>query len=242
MKKLIKITIVVVSTLILSSCSDDYCIQEEGAIVTKSLTLATFNKLETRISGKINISQGNEQSIKVTGFQNIIDNLSTDIINKTMIIDLKGCFNYDNLEINIVVPKIYNIISTGSNDININDFINQEDLSLLITGSGDITVEDFKNLETLTSEITGSGDIVFNNTQLSIVKKASIKSTGSGDYRAFFISANDYFVSSSGSGNCEVNAKNNLDINLTGSGNIYYKGKPKLILKIGGTGSIQDAN
>ena len=242
MKDLIKVTIVAVSMLILSSCSNDDCIQVEGAIVTKSLTLATFDKLETRISGKINISQGDEQSVTVTGNQSIIDNLSTDIINRTVIIDLMGCFNYDNLEINIVVPKIYDIVSTGSNGININGFVNQKDLSLLITGSGDITIGDFKNLEIITSEITGSGNIIFNNTQSSIVKTATIKSTGSGNYKGFSVLANDYLVSLSGSGNCEVNAKDNLNITLTGSGNVYYKGMPSLSLNITGSGNIENVN
>ena len=80
MKHLIINMIITILMLVFSSCSDYDSIQGEGPKITKSLTLATFDKLETHISSKINISQGEEQSVTVIGNQNIIDNLTREHI------------------------------------------------------------------------------------------------------------------------------------------------------------------
>ena len=85
------------------------------------------------------------------------------------------------------------------------------------------------------SGITGSGDISLSGKTTSL----ECAVTGSGDFKAFNLSAESVEATISGSGDIEVNASKSLEAKVSGSGDIVYKGNPeKENFKTFGSGEI----
>lgn len=268
-KKTVLALIILVTTF--SSCTnEERCISGNGNIVTESFELDNFSKVYSYINAKVIISQGETQSISVTGDSNIINLLKKQVINNRWEIINKNndveCINNYSLEINIVVKDLNAVGSAGSGTILVNDFFNQESIDIETVGSSNIELSSFKDTKKITATTIGTGNITFNGTNFSSVtsitskidgsgdvsfgnsvdfsslKNAKITINGSGDYKAFSVKSDNYVVSSNGSGSCEVYAINNLNVAINGSGSVYYKGKPNLNKAINGSGSLIDGN
>jgi len=84
MKTLKKITALLILISIISSCNNNNCIDGEGSIVTKTLALDDFNKVNASISSNITISQGETQEVKIIGHSNIINELNTSVSNNNL--------------------------------------------------------------------------------------------------------------------------------------------------------------
>ena len=51
-----------------------------GPIVTQDLSIADFTGVSLGFSGDVYLRQGNKQSVRVEGQQNLIDHLNTDVV------------------------------------------------------------------------------------------------------------------------------------------------------------------
>ncbi len=269
MKSIKKIALaLIVVVLTFSSCTKEDCIKGNGEIITESFKLEEFSKVYSYIDAKINISQGDTQSVSVKGDSNIIKLLKRQIIDNSWVINRGNdeCVKDYKLEITIIVKDLGAVGSAGSGTIEVNDFINQESLEIESLGSANIALKSFKDTKTviattigsgniifkganfssvanITSKIGGSGDIIFDDSvDFSSLKTAEIKINGSGNYKGFFAKSEGYVVKSNGSGNCEIHVINDLDVAINGSGDVSYKGNPEVTKAINGSGELIRVN
>jgi hypothetical protein len=219
------------------------CIDGKGSITTRTLSLSNFEGIDFAIAGDVIFSQGNDQQVVATGHPNIINDLKKKIVSGNIwVIEFEEeCYDKYELTIHITVPNIDDISLSGSGTIIVNDFIDQNNLSLDISGSGDIDINSFNGSEKLTVNISGSGSVSGHEEFLDL-NILNINFSGSGNYYGYPIKTNDCDIKISGSGNCYVNVSDNLDINISGSGSIYYKGNPTININNSGSGSIINAN
>lgn len=274
-KKLI-LALVVTIGLGLNSCSSDgnsngidgnnCTVIGEGNIVTQTLSLSNFSGINVSIPGNVNITQGTTQNVEVIGQANIIAALSTSVTNNFWSIGFEGncSYNYNELTINITVPNINQIESSGTSDIIVNDFNNQSnELMLDLTGTGTFNLNSFEGitsidyvssgnvntsmnksistLNTMNVDISGTGDLSINETGI-ILDNLNVRLIGNGDYKGFKIVTEDCTVTTTGTGNAEVFANNTLNVTISGTGNVSYKGTPTITQNITGTGQLIDAN
>ena len=229
-------------TTTLTSCKKD-CIKSYGNEITKELKVNSLDKIANRMAADIIITEGTTQKIVVTGPENIIKNLTNDVIDGEYQIALKPgiflCADYD-LIFNITIPKIKEVIISGAGDITINDFNQTDDFKGLISGAGSIELNKFDNVESMNLKISGSGKIIA--LQAFTIKDLTAKISGSGSIKGYLLESENSTVVLSGAGSCYVNAQKTLDAKLSGSGNIFYKGNPSITSKITGAGSIKNKN
>ena len=235
-------SLIIFISLFLASCEDTSCINGSGGIITRTLTMPAFTGIDMAIAADVFILQGATQIVEVTGHTNVIERLDTDVSNGVWDIEFsKDCYkNYD-LSIVITVPNINKVFISGSGDVELNNFINQNDLELDISGSGDITLNEFEGCENLEVNISGSGK-VFGNSDLTALKRIDINISGSGTYNAYPIRTDDCNINIPGSGNCYIYVRSMLNVNISGSGNVYYKGNPTVTTNISGSGNVIDSN
>lgn len=231
-------------TILLSSCSkNNDCLEGNGNIVTQSLNLDTFSKISNTGSIEVTISQGDTQSISLTGDSNIIEKLITEVTNEELQIELaSGCYTDFNLDMDIVVTDFTKLSSTGSGNIIVNPFTNQETLSIKTTGSSSIKINSFVDTHTLDAEITGSGSIILKGDNFFSLENTEVSVSGSGRFLGFDVPSQNYNVNVSGSGKCEVYATNTLNIDVSGSGKVYYIGNPIITQSISGSGDVVNKN
>ena len=229
------------SVLLCTDCAKDSCLHGSGPIVSKSLNIGDFNGFDLRGSFNVTLEKGMEQRVIASGQENIIDQLSLKINNGKWTIALNdGCYIDYQLTIKIYSPSIEEFGTSGTGNIQLlNRLDSIVNLSVFNSGSGHIfcndslLIDDFLNIA-----LSGSGNIALKgktNTQ-------NINLSGSGNYYAFGLISEDCIISLPGSGNCEINAINNLDAFIGGSGNIYYTGNPVISSTITGSGGIINSN
>ncbi len=209
-------------------------IKGEGPIVKKSLQLDQFTGLTLAVSGNVYLRQGSQQSVEVESHQNLIDNVVTTVENGVWKIRFeKSVRSYDKFNVYITIPTLKKAAVSGSGDIiGETPFKNLGDLSLAISGSGDIAMD--VESPNVSASISGSGDIKVSGKGASI--SASI--SGSGDINAGGFSAQTASVAISGSGDCTVNAAEDLKVGISGSGDVSYSGRPRVNSKVSGSGDL----
>ena len=240
------ITLLVIFTLIIGCEKDDAmtsnCIKGEGTVTTQTLSISEFNGVNLAFSSNVTIKKGATQEVKATGHPNIIDKISTQVSNSFWEIYLdNGCYVDYELSIEITVPDINRLEISGSGNINVNSFINQNDLDITLIGSGNMTLNDFEGISTLDITLSGSGNFSANS-DITSLSTVILNNSGSGTYSGFAISSTDFTVNSTGSGNCKITAISTLNATLSGSGDVSNKGTPNITQNITGSGSLIDAN
>ena len=179
------------------SCDDDNCIKGEGILETRTIALASFDKVSLLGVDHLTIKQGDIQEVKVTGYPNIIDQLNTNISNKAWEIRLKdGCYNNADMDIEIAGNSgtkevLFNITGSG-NIVGTNNFTDLESVKLNISGSGDF---DAFSMESLSYEVIISGS---GNANVHPINQLTGVITGSGNIN--YLGTPEVNVSITGSG------------------------------------------
>jgi Putative auto-transporter adhesin, head GIN domain len=122
--------------------------------------------------------------------------------------------------------------------------VNNEELLLGVQNNVNIQTPYGLNAEITAPEITrvgiiGAGDFDLTGAAQSILY---IDIIGTGNIRAYNLTVDTCYITTTGVGDCYVRVNNLLNILISGVGHVYYKGNPSIISNITGVGSIVDDN
>lgn len=189
----------------------------EGNTGTIALSLPAFTGVETHYDIRAVISYGNIPEVKVTGYNNLLDELTPEVENG--ILKLKYNSRYHtvrngNLVAHIIIPSVTKAAIHGSGDISITGFTNGTSIHTRVHGSGAI-------------RITGS-----------IYQQAVLAIHGSGETDAAGLQAREAEALIYGSGPIRITATEKLKAGIYGSGNVYYWGNPALETTVQGSGRV----
>ena len=190
-------------------------IQGSGNIISESRELNNFTSIILLGSIDVNIKTSESNNCVVVADDNLIPYIKTEVIKNKLQISLNESYSSEEkLVVNINTPNYDEVSLSGSGNINILDFKNNN-LSLNISGSGNITGNG--EVETLVVKINGSGNLMSKEIKS---KSATITINGSGD--------------------AEVFASDSISAKINGSGNIEYFGNPENVDSIiNGSGDIK---
>lgn len=212
-------------------------ISQSGKQITSNRSTASYDKIAVSGSFNVELVAGKEGNITITGDENIISHIVTEVKNDQLYLYLEGTkdYYYDS-KITIKVPfeSISEVQCTGSGDVITKNTITAENFIARLSGSGDINLD--LQAKNTTTSVAGSGDIVLSGT--SSMLTASV--AGSGDVDCSKLIAENASVDVAGSGDVKVNCTKKLSAEVAGSGNIRYKNKPLTIEKsIAGSGDVE---
>ena len=212
-------------------------VKGSGNVITEARPLPDFTRIHLKGSGKVFLTRGETPAVAIKTDDNILPIL------KTKVSDGKLVISHENhnprptiLHYFITVNDLKSVAVSGSADITGDGKFESENFSTNISGSGDVRLE--LEVERLESDISGSGSMRFSGK--TNLLDASI--TGAGNIRALDMEARNVSLKITGSGNCEVNAFETLDVKITGSGDVKYKGSPQISKKVTGSGKIRQIN
>lgn len=207
------------------------CTEGSGKIITENRTVEAFDSVRIAGSANVFVAQGSTPSLRVEADDNIMEKVRTSIDGNTLVVETDGgCFKNVKLNIYATMNDIKRLEITGSGAIETKSAIKTDALDVVITGSGDAKLN--VTAKTVNTELKGSGDIIFYGKADTL----NINKSGSGNISATNFLAQKSFVTSSGAGDCEVNAVEQLDLKNSGSGDIYYTSNPPQ-LSVSNTGS-----
>jgi hypothetical protein len=201
-----------------------------------------FSEISLRVSGKLYIRQGDDQSVEISAKASTMEEIITEVRGRTLNIRFKpknliiSNFNPGNIEITVTVPEINALSVSGTGDIIADRLVNSRIIDLTVSGSGNIFMDEL-NSERVKATISGSGDIEIKGGK--IVQELSVVISGSGNVRAGSYEASSVDVKIAGSGNCDVYTNGNLKARVAGSGSVYYHGNPSVDTSVLGSGVIE---
>lgn len=236
--------LLVLSLLVtLAGCEKDSfcnCLKEEGATTTETRFLPSFTAIEMNNNVDVVLSQDSIFSIKVVCGKNLIDGILTEVSGNTLKIqNINRCnwlrdFN-NKFTVNITMPKLDLITNYGSGNISCAE---------IITG-GTFQIDNWNGTGELEFKLayddvkfklhTGPADII----AAGVVKDCYVYSAGNGYFKGAGLISEYCYVTTKGTGDCEVFASIELGATIEYLGNVYYSGNPPSIIPvITGDGSL----
>lgn len=207
---------VISATMSLFSCSKER-VSGNGSTITETRTVSNFTAITASGSTNVYINQGAAFKVEVKGYSNLLPYYETKLVNNTLQLGYKQNVNVknDNTEVFITLPVLNSLSIFGSGNIAASGiFAGNNDFHASISGSGNISID------------AGSSQNFF----------ATI--AGSGNIRALNFVTDKAETNTSGSGNTEITANNQLKVKIAGSGNVYYRGTPIITTTISGSGAV----
>ena len=211
---LITLAVIIIIIFIIKNNLTKNNIQGSGNIISESRELNNFTSITLLGSIDVNIKTSESNNCVVVADDNLIPYIKTEVVNNKLNISLNESYSSEEkLVVNINTPNYDEVSLSGSGNINILDFKNNN-LSLNISGSGNIT---------------GNGE----------VEILVVKINGSGNLMSKEIKSNSATITINGSGDGEVFASDSISAKINGSGNIKYFGNPENVDSIiNGSGDI----
>ncbi|MFN0009742.1 MAG: head GIN domain-containing protein [Planctomycetota bacterium] len=185
-----------------------------GISKTESRTVTDFRRIVVEGSADLSVRVGDATSVNVTGDDNIISYVTTEVRDGSLVIGMKrGSYSTRvDLTIAVTTPGLDALSIQGSSDAELSG-ITGESFSAQIFGSGDVRASG--KVDRLDAAISGSGDLRLDGLESREVK-----------------------VGISGSGDVEVWATEMLVASISGSGDVRYRGEPKVTKSVAGSGSV----
>jgi hypothetical protein len=216
MKHLTTGLLMLATAVLLVSCQKNV-IRGNGPQGSRFLTLPAFSQIELHYDIKANINYGTSQSVKVSGYENLLDILDLTVQGGVLKIKFSDQFyniRNNNVVADITIPMLNKAVIHGSENIVITGFRQGNQMEALIHGSGNIELN----------------NCAFNNALLTV--------HGSGDINAKGLLAREATASVYGSGHTNISVTDKLVARIFGSGNIYYWGAPAVEVSINGSGRV----
>ncbi|NRA75299.1 MAG: DUF2807 domain-containing protein, partial [Planctomycetes bacterium] len=126
-------------TLVTSCQLSSPGIQGSGIEVSELRSVQPFQRVLLDGTSDVTISFGETQSVSVTGDDNLVHLVKTDVRGNQLRIDTSGSYSTSNgIQIDIVVPRLIACELNGTGDIDISGYTGEE-LELITDGIGNIT-------------------------------------------------------------------------------------------------------
>jgi hypothetical protein len=235
---LLLVAMLIVSCSVLSNVGVKV-ITPSNVNISENRDVSGFNAIEFSTVGKINLMQGDQESLNISGPDNLVPEIITTVSNGTLTIKTK-----DNLTINPL-----------SNENPLTFTIVVKDLtSLTVSGAGDVQME---TLSTPSLEITMSGagivqqnQITTNNLNITLsgvggiditgqATQATIDISGAGNVNAPDLTIQTANITISGVGGATLWVTDQLTGNISGAGSVSYYGTPQTNTTATGIGQFK---
>lgn len=215
--------VILLSALLLTQgCTEeDLCLIGSGSVNEYQLDLDDFENV--KLMGPINlrIKQAPNSEVMVEAEAEIFSELSYSVKSGTLEIGFKEnvtCFETDyGVWVNVTVPDIENISSSGVSDI--------------------VSVGDL-DLDMLVLDISGTANVELSGQ----VSDQKIESSGVLNAKNFELITDNTDINVSGTGEMEITCNQYLDIDVSGVATISYKGNPTINQEVSGSLNLINAN
>jgi len=241
-KALLSITTLIIGSLLLSACSvfGFNVTRGSGTLTTQSRDVSSFDAVQINGAGELLIIQGETESLEIQAEDNIIDELTSDVQENTLVLGYRDSFLR-----NTIIPTeriTYTLTMTELSQVTINgaasmdiDSLETGSLALIINGAGNISINQLL-ADNLNVEISGTTTIEIGGQ----TSQQTVTIDGAGNYRADDLQTSSTTININGLGNATVWATETLNISIDGGGNLRYYGSPNVTQEINGVGDIDN--
>ncbi len=229
-------------------------VRGSGNVITEDRQVGDFTVIEAVGSANVVIRQGDESRVQVHADQNLVEFITTEVRNGTLIIGGEGRVrNYKKFEVHVTLARLDKVKIMGSGDVRSEGTMSGNELEIAIYGSGDVNMQ--LNHKVLTTNINGSGDVNVSGIAGSLavtvmgsgdftasdlrLEKCTLKVMGSGDMKlSGRASAVEIESFASGDINLHNLTSGDVDARIFGSGDVVVNVSGNLKVRLMGSGDL----
>jgi hypothetical protein len=187
-----------------------------GRVISQTRDVSGFSNVSLEGIGRVVIEQGGTESLTVSGDDNLLHYIETDVRGSTLVLGEKSGVRLS--------PSQDIVFKVTMRKLN----------ALDISGSGVAQASGLQSAK-IKIDISGSGEV----SAEGVADDLDINISGSGRFRGGSLKSKRTRVDISGSGSAVVASSETLNAIVSGSGSIEYIGDPQLHQDISGSGSIR---
>lgn len=207
---------------------------------TESRDVDGFDSVDFEGWGDLTIEQGNEFKMTVTGPEDLVKRLKTEVRGDTLRIYMEPraefwWFGFGNrsLDIAVTLPELKAFELDGAGTVDI-DGVETEVLELDLSGAAELSATGL-DVDELVLDMSGAGEAQVSGQ----ARTQDIEISGAGNFDGGHLEGSDVTTVMSGAGSATVWATRNLDVVVSGAGSVKYYGDPDVNRETSGAGSIE---
>ena len=207
--------------------------------ISENRAVSGFDAIEFSAYGKMNIMQGDVESLNISGPDNIVPEISTTVRNGTLVIETQdnltlSRLNEDNpLTYTIVVKELTSLNISGLGEVQIEP-LTTPSMDFDMSGAGSI-LQNQISTERLNINLSGLGGIEISGQ----ATQATINISGAGSVDAPDLQIQTADIEVSGLGGATVWVTDELSGDISGAGGVSYYGNPQTSTQSSGLGDFK---
>jgi hypothetical protein len=206
-----------------------------GNVATENRPVSGIKRVSMDISGNLEIQQGATESLTISGDDNILPLLVTDVRGGELAIRFKPFSNIRTskpIQISLTVKNLEGLNLSSSGKVTVKP-ITTGDFRLSLSSSGDIEIEEIQ-ADKITAQLSSSGDILIKGS----AQQLDLHLSSSGSFQAGDLQIQKAQVGVSSSGDVTIWVVDDLEVNISSSGNVYYYGNPSVQSNLSSSGDV----
>jgi hypothetical protein len=206
-----------------------------GKLMTETRTVSGVSRVELMIDANLEIQQGPQESLLVTGDDNILPMLQTAVVGGKLNIRYRPQVNVQGLhqpKLVLIVKDLSGLRLSSSGTVKVGP-LTTGNFNIELTSSCNVNIQGIQ-ADKITTNITSSGDITIQGIANSLV----LHVTSSGNFQAGDLKVQEAKVTLTSSGDVTLWVIESLDADLSSSGNIAYYGNPSTRQDISSSGHL----
>lgn len=224
-----KLTIVIVTTVLFSSCAVDMLNRVSGNknVVTQDRKINDdFTSIKVSTGLDLYISQSNNVSLRVEADENLHDIIITEISNGVLkVYSEKNIWKAKARSVYVSVKDLEEISATSGSDVYTENTLRVGNLRVMTTSGADARMT--VNAENITTSSTSGSDIKMMGTAVNHTAKA----TSGSSIKSYGLKSQNVIAKVTSGANIDVYATESIDAVATSGGDIDYKGNPRQVNK-----------
>jgi hypothetical protein len=224
-----KLTIVIVTTVLFSSCAVDMLNRVSGNknVVTQDRKINDdFTSIKVSTGLDLYISQSNNVSLRVEADENLHDIIITEISNGVLkVYSEKNIWKAKARSVYVSVKDLEELKATSGSDVYTENTLRVGNLRVMTTSGADARMT--VNAENITTSSTSGSDIKLMGTAVNHTAKA----TSGSSIKSYGLKSQNVIAKVTSGANIDVYATESIDAVATSGGDIDYKGNPRQVNK-----------
>lgn len=205
-----------------------------GNAMTETRPLGQIQDVKFSGVGDLTIVFGSTASIEISGDDNIVPLVTTDVSGHTLMLSIRGNVSTKTpLKYKLTLPKLNTVTLSGAGNATVEQWV-AKIVECHISGAGNLTLSDC-DIQKINGRISGAGTMSIHGT----ADELNFKLSGAGSLKAEGLETDMTTVEISGAGSAKVWADKELNAKVSGAGSVLYKGNPNVKSKVSGAGTVK---
>lgn len=214
-------------------------ITPSDTIITDERAVSGYTGIDMRTFGRVVLTQGDSESVTLTGSDNIVALVQSTVQDGILIIEMEQPINVLNVDkekvltCDITVKDLKALTVSGAAEVEM-DSLTTSALLATMGGAGQIRLSDLA-ADSIEIRVTGVGNIEV----AGEAARATITISGAGNVNAPDLKCQTAQITISGLGNATVWVTDQLTGDIKGGGSVSYYGDPQTATKTTGLGTFK---